>query len=56
MRCRIDRVVSGDDVIVLCISGRITGEHVDTLGEPWNRKRALWPSMSKTFLLSTEKA
>src|SRR6266852_3692435 len=31
MSCRIDRVVSGDNLVVLCISGRITGEHVDIL-------------------------
>src|SRR6202789_4460753 len=31
MSCRIDRVVSGDHRVVLFVSGRITGEHVDTL-------------------------
>ena len=31
MSCRIDRVVSDDNRVVLLISGRITGEHVDTL-------------------------
>ena len=31
MTCRIDRVVTGDNEVVLCISGRITGQHVDTL-------------------------
>ena len=31
MSCRIDRVLGGDNVIVLYVSGRITGEHVDTL-------------------------
>ena len=31
MTCRIDRVVTGDSLVVVCISGRITGEHVDTL-------------------------
>lgn len=31
MTCRIDRVVTGDNRVVLCISGRITGQHVDTL-------------------------
>jgi len=29
MSCRIDRVVSDDNRVVLFISGRITGEHVD---------------------------
>ena len=31
MICRIDRVVGGDNLIVLCISGKLTGEHVATL-------------------------
>ena len=31
MSCRIDRVVSAENLVVLFISGRITGEHVDTL-------------------------
>jgi len=31
MSCRIDRVVGGDNLIVLCITGKLTGEHVDTL-------------------------
>ena len=29
--CRIDRVVSDDNRVVLVVSGRITGEHIDTL-------------------------
>src|ERR1700756_2656832 len=31
MSCRIDRVVSADNLVVLFISGRITGEHVAML-------------------------
>jgi hypothetical protein len=31
MSCRIDRVVGGDGLVVLCISGRITQQDVDTL-------------------------
>ena len=31
MNCRIDRVVSVDNLVVLYISGRIAGEHVDML-------------------------
>jgi hypothetical protein len=31
MSCRIDRVVGGDDTVVLCISGRITKQDVDTI-------------------------
>ena len=29
--CRIDRVVGGDDIVALCISGRITEQDADTL-------------------------
>ena len=31
MSCRIDRVVSAEHLVLLVISGQITGEHVDTL-------------------------
>jgi hypothetical protein len=31
MNCRIDRVVSAENVVVLFVSGRIAGEHVDML-------------------------
>src|SRR3954469_24597671 len=31
MSCRIDRSVSAENLVVLFISGRITGEHVDML-------------------------
>jgi anti-anti-sigma regulatory factor len=31
MSCRIDRVVGGDGIVVLYISGRITGKDADTL-------------------------
>jgi hypothetical protein len=31
MSCRIDRVVTAENLVVLFISGRITGEHVDML-------------------------
>jgi hypothetical protein len=31
MICRIDRVVGEDNLIVLCISGELAGEHVATL-------------------------
>ena len=31
MSCRIDRVVTAESLVVLFISGRITGEHVDIL-------------------------
>jgi hypothetical protein len=31
MTWRIDRVVGGDDIVALCMSGRITKQDVDTL-------------------------
>jgi hypothetical protein len=31
MSCRIDRVLAGDDIVVLGISGRITEQDVNTL-------------------------
>jgi len=31
MSCRIDRVVNAENLVLLFISGRITGEHVDML-------------------------
>jgi hypothetical protein len=31
MSCRIDRVANADSLVVLFVSGRITGEHVDML-------------------------
>jgi len=31
MSCRIDRVVTAENLVALFISGRITGEHVDIL-------------------------
>jgi hypothetical protein len=31
MSCRIDRVVGSNDIVVLCVSGRITKQDVDTL-------------------------
>lgn len=33
MSCRIERLVSEDNSVVLRVSGRIHGEHVDTLRE-----------------------
>jgi hypothetical protein len=31
MSCRVDRVISAESLVVLLVSGRITGEHVDML-------------------------
>jgi hypothetical protein len=39
MNCRIDRVVSGEHLVVLRVSGRIHAEHVDTLRELLGREK-----------------
>jgi anti-anti-sigma regulatory factor len=33
MSCKIERIIDGQDLVVLRVSGRIEGEHVDTLRE-----------------------
>ena len=40
MSCRIDRVLIGEDLVVLCISGRITGQDVDMLRTLLERERS----------------
>ena len=39
MSCRIDRLVSGEDLVVLRVSGRIRAEDVDTLRELLGREK-----------------
>ena len=39
MSCKIERLVGGEDCIVLRVSGRIGGEHVDTLRELIGREK-----------------
>jgi len=31
MTCRIDRLTIGEEIVILCVSGRITGQNVDVL-------------------------
>jgi hypothetical protein len=40
MSCRIDRIVSAGDLVVLRVSGRIRAENVDTLRELLGREKA----------------
>jgi hypothetical protein len=40
MSCRIDRLVSAGDLVVLRVSGRIRAENVDTLRELLGREKA----------------
>jgi anti-anti-sigma regulatory factor len=39
MSCKIERIVSAEDFVVLLVSGRIQGEHVDTLRESIAREK-----------------
>ena len=39
MSCKIDRTISGEDSVVLRVSGRIQGEHVDTLRQSIAREK-----------------
>ena len=39
MTCRIDRFVIGEDLVIVRISGRITGEEVDMLRDVLERQR-----------------
>ena len=39
MSCRIERLVSGEDCVVLLVSGRIQAEHVDLLRDLLGREK-----------------
>jgi hypothetical protein len=40
MTCRINRLVIGKDLVILCISGRITGQDVDMLRELLDQEKS----------------
>ncbi len=40
MTCRINRLVSGEDLVILCISGRITGQDVDMLSDLLDQEKS----------------
>ena len=40
MTCKIQRQVIGTDLVVLRVSGRLTGEHVDTLRALFEEERS----------------
>ena len=55
MSCRIDRVVSAESRAVLFISGRITGEHVDTLRDVLEKEAgALVIDLKNVFLVDRQ--
>jgi hypothetical protein len=39
MNCRIDRLVDGENLVVLRVSGRIQAEHVETIRELLGREK-----------------
>src|SRR5260370_33050428 len=51
MSCRIDRLVTGKDLVVLCISGRITGQHVDVVRALLEQERSPFAIDLKDVLL-----
>jgi hypothetical protein len=55
MSCRIDRAVDGNNRIVLCISGKITGQHVATLRNVLRQEvGALTIDLKNVFLVDRE--
>jgi hypothetical protein len=39
MSCRIERLISGEDMAVLCVSGGLRGQDVDTLRDSLQREK-----------------
>jgi len=56
MSCRIDRVVSDDNRVVLLVSGRITGEDVDMLRGVLERESGSFAIDLKNVLLVDREA
>ena len=56
MSCRIDRLVTGEDLVVLCISGRITGPDVDMLRAVLEQERSAVAIDLKDVLLVDREA
>ena len=40
MTCRVNRLVIGEDFVILCISGRITGQDVDMLRDLLDQEKS----------------
>jgi len=56
MSCRIDRHVIGEDLVILCISGRITGQDVDLLRGLLEQERSAVAIDLKNVLLADREA
>jgi hypothetical protein len=56
MSCRVDRVVSAENLVVLFISGRITGQHVEMLRDVLERESGVVAIDLKNVLLVDREA
>jgi hypothetical protein len=56
MSCRIDRLVIGEDLVILCIAGRITGHDVDMLRALLEQERSTVAIDLKDVLLVDREA
>jgi hypothetical protein len=56
MGCRIERLVSGEEFVVLRVSGRIHAQHVDTLRELLGREKGRVAIDLKDVLLVAREA
>ena len=56
MSCRIDRLVIGEDLVVLCISGRITARDLDMLRDLVGQERGAVAIDLKDVLLVDREA
>jgi hypothetical protein len=56
MSCRIDRYVIEEDLVILCISGRITGQDVDLLRGLLEQERSAVAIDLKNVLLADREA
>src|SRR5262245_24805072 len=55
MTCRIERVVSGGNCVLLCVSGRIQAEHVDIIKDLLGReKRRVAIDLKEVVLVARE--
>jgi hypothetical protein len=55
MTCRIDRLVIGEDLVILCISGQITGQDVDMLRDLLDHeKNAIAIDLKEVLLVDRE--
>ena len=54
MSCKIERIVGGEDKVVLRVSGRLTGEHVDALRELILLEEAVAIDLTEVMLVNLE--